>query len=40
MEWTPDSIREYYDAHPDLTLAALARMTGRTIDELKRILQS
>ena len=37
---TPDEIREYYDQHPDLTLATLARMTGRTIDQLKRILQS
>ena len=37
---SPDEIREYYDSHPNLTLATLARMTGRTIDELKRILQS
>jgi len=36
--WTPEQINEYYDQHPDLLLADLARMTGRTIPELKKIL--
>ena len=38
MEWTFDDIREYFDNNPDLTLAALARMTGYSVFELKKIL--
>jgi hypothetical protein len=38
MDWTLDDIREYFDNNPDLTLAALARMTGYSVAELKRIL--
>lgn len=35
---THDEIRDYYDSHPDLTLAELSRITGLTVKELKRIL--
>ena len=38
MDWTLDDIREYFDNNPDLTLAALARMTGYSVAELKQIL--
>lgn len=38
MDWTFDDIREYFDNHPDLTLAKLANMTGYTVAELKKIL--
>lgn len=38
-EWTDDNIRALYDANPDLTLARLAMITGKTVDELKRILR-
>ena len=31
-------IVDYYGAHLDCTLAELARMTGKTIPELKQIL--
>ena len=37
-DWTPAEIRQYYDAIPNLTLATLAGMTGKTIGELKKIL--
>ena len=37
---TPEQIRDYYDRHPNMTLAELSRMTGRTIPELKKILMS
>lgn len=35
---TYDQIRDYFDTHPDVTLAQLSRMTGLTVAELKRIL--
>lgn len=35
---TENEIREFYDSHPDLTLAQLSRMTGKTVQELKQIL--
>jgi len=35
---TPEQIRDYYDRHPNLTLAELSRVTGLTIPQLKRIL--
>ena len=38
MFMTDDEINEYYDSHPDLTLAQLSRMTGKSIEQLKRIL--
>jgi hypothetical protein len=37
-DWDADRIREYYDQTPDLLLADFARMTGRTVKELKRVL--
>jgi hypothetical protein len=37
-DWTPAEISEYFDSNPDLTLAKLALMTGRTVAELKKIL--
>lgn len=35
---TDQEINDYYDSHLNLTLAELARMTGRTVQELKKIL--
>ena len=35
---TDQEINDYYDSHLNLTLAELARMTGKTIAELKKIL--
>lgn len=35
---TPEQIREHYDRNPNLTLAELARMTGLTIAQLKKVL--
>lgn len=35
---TDDEIREEYDSHPNMTLAELSRITGKTIRELKTIL--
>ena len=37
-DWDAERIREHYDQTPDLLLADFARMTGRTVKELKRIL--
>jgi len=37
---TPDQIRDYYDRHLNMTLQELARMTGRTVAELKKILMN
>ena len=37
-QWTNQEIAEYFDSIPNLTLATLAGMTGKTIDELKKIL--
>jgi hypothetical protein len=36
--WSPDRIREEFDQNPELTLADLGRITGRTFPALKRIL--
>jgi|APCry1669193128_1035447.scaffolds.fasta_scaffold76121_2 hypothetical protein len=33
-----DQIRKYYDRHLNLTLAQLAQLTGKTIQQLKTIL--
>ena len=38
MFYTDDEIYDLYDSHPDLTLAQLSRMTGRSVEQLKRIL--
>ena len=35
---TNEQISDYYDSHPDLTLAQLSRMTGKSVEQLKRIL--
>lgn len=37
---TNDEIKALYDSNLNLTLAGLARVTGKTINELKRILLS
>ena len=37
-QWDADKIREHYDQTPDLLLADFARMTGRTVKELKRLI--
>jgi len=37
---TIEEIRDYYDTNPNLTLAELARMTGETVQSLKKILMS
>jgi len=36
--WSDEDIIDYYDENPDVTLRELARMTMRTVSELKRIL--
>jgi hypothetical protein len=38
MFMTDEEINDYYDSHPNLTLAQLSRMTGKSIEQLKRIL--
>ena len=35
---TNDEICDIYDTNPNMTLAELARLTGKTVAELKRIL--
>jgi hypothetical protein len=35
---TNAEIRDYFDRHPNLTLAELSRMTGKTVFQLKMIL--
>lgn len=35
---TPAEIIDYYDTHPDLTLAELSRMTMLSVKQLKNIL--
>lgn len=37
---TNEEIKSLYDSNLNLTLAGLARVTGKTINELKRILLS
>lgn len=37
---SPEEICELFDRKPDLTLAALARITGWTVKELKTLLLS
>jgi hypothetical protein len=38
MFMTDDEINDYYDSHPNLTLAQLSRITGKTVEQLKKIL--
>ncbi len=40
MSSTKAEIISFYDSHPDLTLAQLSRMTGRDVQDLKRMLMS
>lgn len=35
---TPEQIREHYDRNLNMTLAELARITGLSIPQLKKIL--
>ncbi len=35
---THDQIRDYFDTHPNVTLAQLSRMTGLSVADLKKIL--
>lgn len=35
---TPEDIIDLFDANPDLTLAALSRITGWSVPELKTLL--
>ena len=37
-EWTNEEIAHHFDMMPDLSLADLARVTRKSITELKRIL--
>jgi hypothetical protein len=36
--WDDDAIIDFFDQNPEVTLRELARMTGRTVVELKRLL--
>jgi hypothetical protein len=38
MFMTDAEIWDLYDSNPNLTLAQLSRMTGKSVEELKRIL--
>jgi len=35
---TNDEIRDMFDTNPNMTVAQLARVAGKTIDQIKRIL--
>lgn len=35
---TNDEIRDMFDTNPSMTVAQLARVAGKTIDQIKRIL--
>jgi len=37
---TDEDIIHYFDTHWDVTLTELARMSGRSVKELKKILMS
>jgi AraC-like DNA-binding protein len=38
MHYTDEQITDLYDSNPNLTLAQLSRMTGKSVEQLKRIL--
>lgn len=38
MNMSPEDICDLFDRKPDLSLAALARITGWTVEELKTLL--
>jgi hypothetical protein len=35
---TNDQIAELYDSNPNMTLAQLSRITGKSVEQLKKIL--
>lgn len=35
---TNDEIRDLFDTNPNMTVAQLARVAGKTVDQIKRIL--
>lgn len=35
---TKDEIRDMFDTNPNMTVAQLARVAGKTVDQIKRIL--
>ena len=39
-DWDDADIQDYFDSHPNLTLQQLARMTRKSVAELKKILMS
>ena len=38
MHYTDEQINDLYDSNPNLTLAQLSCMTGKSVEQLKRIL--
>ena len=40
MNMSPEEICELFDRNPNLSLAALARITGWTVNDLKTLLLS
>ena len=38
LELSDDEITDLYDSEPDMTLARLAIVTGKTVKELKELL--
>ena len=36
--WTADEICEYYDSHLSATIAQVARMSGWTVADVKKLL--
>ena len=37
-KWTPDRIREEFDNNPNLRVSTLARMSGLTVRQVRKIL--
>lgn len=37
-DWDDDEIRTHFDCNPNMTVAQLAFMCGKTVDEVKKIL--
>jgi hypothetical protein len=37
-DWSDDEIRTEFDCNPNLTVATLAFMTGKTTEQIKKIL--
>jgi hypothetical protein len=38
-DWSDDEIRTEFDCNPNLMVGTLAFMTGKTVDEIKKILE-